>query len=89
MTKKEFDQTAPTFSFEDILALELFKFELQVTELEEQAQKEAKIEKKLKQIESSWIKFIFEFEGFNFIMQIILYYIDKKKDFQDTKTFIP
>lgn len=65
LTKKQFEQSAPTFAFSDILDLHLYKYEAQVNEIVDVAQKEAKIEKKLKNIESAWTKQIFEFEEYN------------------------
>ena len=47
-TGRQFDHTSPAFIFEDILDLELYKYEIQVNEIVDIAQKEAKIEKKLK-----------------------------------------
>jgi dynein heavy chain len=47
------------------LNLHLYKYEAQVNEIVDVAQKEAKIEKKLKNIESAWTKQIFEFEDYN------------------------
>ena len=49
-TGKTFDHTSPDFNFDNILSLELYKFEAQVNEIVDIAQKEAKIEKKLKSI---------------------------------------
>jgi dynein heavy chain len=51
LTGQKFDQTSPSFAFEDVLGLQLHLFETQVNELVDVAQKEAKIEKKLKNIE--------------------------------------
>lgn len=59
ITHKEFDPTTGQFSFEDILGLELYRYENQVNEQVDLAQKEAKIEKKLKSIETNWEKQIF------------------------------
>lgn len=56
LTQKQFEQSAPTFAFMDILDLHLYKYEAQVNEIVDVAQKEAKIEKKLKNIESAWTK---------------------------------
>jgi len=62
--KKNFDSYNPQFNFKDILDLELFKYENQVNELVDVAQKEAKIEKKIKAIENIWVKQVFEFEEY-------------------------
>jgi dynein heavy chain len=51
-----FDHNSLQFYFEDILALNLYKYEATVTEIVDVAQKEAKIEKKLKNIEQWWSK---------------------------------
>ena len=61
LTAKQFDQKSMSFTFEDILALNLYKYEANVNEIVDVAQKEAKIEKKLKKIETDWNKQIFEF----------------------------
>lgn len=65
LTEKKFDQTSQSFCFEDVLDLQLHLFETQVNELVDVAQKEAKIEKKLKNIEQVWNKVQFEFEEYN------------------------
>lgn len=51
LTGKSFDHKSMSFTFEDILGLNLYKFEAMVNEIVDVAQKEAKIEKKLKLIE--------------------------------------
>jgi dynein heavy chain len=56
MTGKQFDNKSMSFTFEDILALQLYKFEAQINETVDVASKEAKIEKKLKAIEAAWNK---------------------------------
>jgi dynein heavy chain len=48
-----------------VLDLKLHLFENQVNELVDVAAKEAKIEKKLKNIEQAWTKIQFEFEEYN------------------------
>jgi len=53
---------SPAFCLEDLVALELQKFEVDVEELVEGAQKEDKIEHKLKDIIKAWDKMKFEFE---------------------------
>lgn len=62
LTGKKFDPSSASFNFEEVLELQLHKFETQVNEIVEVAQKEAKIEKRLKNIEQQWLKQIFEFE---------------------------
>lgn len=62
LTGKKFDPSSPSFNFEEVLELQLHKFENPVNEIVEVAQKEAKIEKRLKNIEQQWLKQIFEFE---------------------------
>jgi len=61
ITGKEVEPFSATFSFNDILNMELYEYETAVNEVVDKAQKEAKIEKKLKQIDSNWIKQEFEF----------------------------
>ena len=61
ITGKEVDPTSPTFCFNDILEMELYNYEVAVNEIVDKAQKEAKIDKKLKQIKSNWDSQIFEF----------------------------
>lgn len=56
MTGKQFDNKSLSFTFEDILALQLYRFESQINETVDVASKEAKIEKKLKAIEAAWNK---------------------------------
>lgn len=53
-----------SFTFDDILGLHLYRYEANVNEIVEVAQKEAKIEKKLKKIEADWNKQIFEFSEY-------------------------
>jgi dynein heavy chain len=62
ITKQDFDPYSPAFNFADVLKLELYRFENQVNEIVDKAQNEAKIEKKLKKIESDWNGQVFEFE---------------------------
>jgi dynein heavy chain len=45
-----------SFTFDDILDLQLFKFDEQVNEIVDLAGKEHNIEKKLKKIETDWNK---------------------------------
>lgn len=58
------DYTSPTFAFEDIVKVNIHKYEPQVQELAEVALKEGKIGKDLSRIESTWQKLSFEFEPF-------------------------
>ncbi len=51
LTARQFDHKSMSFTFEDILGLNLYKYEAHVNEIVDVAQKEAKIEKKLKKIE--------------------------------------
>ena len=60
-TGKEVDPTSPSFCFNDILEMELYNYETAVNEIVDKAQKEAKIDKKLKQIKTNWDSQIFEF----------------------------
>lgn len=64
LTGKQFDPYSPAFSFDNVLELQLHKYEVAVNEIVDVAQKEAKIEKKLKNIDSAWTKQIFEFDDF-------------------------
>ena len=64
LTGKQFDPYSPAFSFDSVLELQLHKYENHVNEIVDVAQKEAKIEKKLKSIDSAWTKQIFEFDDF-------------------------
>jgi len=61
ITGKEFNEKDPNFNFNDILLLELYKFDTAINEIVDKAQKEAKIDKKIRKIESEWIKQVFEF----------------------------
>lgn len=64
MAGRQFDHKSLSFTFEDILGLQLYRYEAQINETVEVAGKEAKIEKKLKAIEAAWNKQIFEFEDY-------------------------
>jgi dynein heavy chain len=68
-TKTDFDHKASTFSFDDILKLKLYKLKAEVEEIVDIAQKESKIDKKLKIIEQNWAKQMFTFDNYkeNFI----------------------
>lgn len=54
-----------SFTFEDILNLQLYNYDEQVTEIVDLATKESAIEKKLKKIEQEWNKCQFEFQDIN------------------------
>lgn len=58
------DYTSPSFCFEDIVKVNIHKYEAQVSELAEVALKEGKIGKDLARIEGTWSKELFEFESF-------------------------
>ena len=62
LTGRKFDHNSINFNFEEVLQLHLHKHENAINELVEISQKEQKIEKKLKAIESSWNKQVFEFD---------------------------
>ena len=68
-THTDFDHKASTFSLDDIIRLKLYKLKPEVEEIVDIAQKEFKIDKKLKIIESNWAKQIFTFENYkeNFV----------------------
>lgn len=63
-TRTEFDHKASNFSFDDILKLKLYKLKAEVEEIVDIAQKESKIDKKLKIIEQNWAKQIFLFDQY-------------------------
>jgi dynein heavy chain len=54
--------SSPQFCLDDLIVLELHKYEADVEELVESAQKEDKIENKLKDIIKAWDKMKFDFE---------------------------
>jgi dynein heavy chain len=58
------EHTVPTFCFEDIVKVNIHKYEPQVQELAEVALKEGKIGKDLLRIENTWQKLAFEFEPY-------------------------
>lgn len=62
ITGKKFDHKSISFTFDDILNLQLHKFDEAVNEIVDLAQKEASIETKLKKIETEWNKQFFEFQ---------------------------
>ena len=51
----------PAFKLADLLALELHKFEDEVSEIVDRAQKEEKMEFGLKKLEDTWTKVSFQF----------------------------
>lgn len=59
------DYKSSAFCFDDILKLDVFKYEVIVQETTENANKELKIGKDLDKINSVWSKLTFEFEVFN------------------------
>eukprot|EP00878_Enallax_costatus_P044621 GHUV01053316.1.p1 GENE.GHUV01053316.1~~GHUV01053316.1.p1 ORF type:complete len:464 (+),score=147.77 GHUV01053316.1:399-1790(+) len=61
-TKVTFDIHDPTFKLDDLLALELHKFEEKVGEIVDRAQKEEKMENGLNKLEDSWAKVTFQFQ---------------------------
>jgi len=61
-TCKAINFASPQFCLDDLIVLELHKYEADVEELVESAQKEDKIENKLKDIIKAWDKMKFEFE---------------------------
>lgn len=63
-TKSDFDQKSSNFVFEGILKIQLYKYKADVEEIADVAMKEAKIDKKLKNIENNWSKMMFEFEPY-------------------------
>ncbi len=56
LTGRTFDQKSDNFTFEEILGLNLYKYEAQDKDIVDIATKESKIEKKLKNIETNWNK---------------------------------
>jgi hypothetical protein len=63
-TNTDFDHKASTFCLADILSLKLYKLKPEVEEIVDIAQKEFKIDKKLKIIESNWAKQMFTFDTY-------------------------
>ena len=63
ITQKTINHTSPTFCLENLLHLQLHKFEDDVREIVSQSQKEATIEKKLTAIENAWAKTELTFES--------------------------
>lgn len=64
LTKQNFDEKSAAFTFESVIKLELYKYEAAINEIVDIAQKENKIEKKLKTIEQNWNKQAFEFDEY-------------------------
>jgi dynein heavy chain len=56
-----FNVEDPAFKLADLLALELHKFEDEVSEIVDRAQKEEKMEFGLKKLEDVWTKVAFQF----------------------------
>ena len=54
LTQKTINFKSPSFCLEDLIKLELYRFSEDVNELVDGAQKESKIESKLKSIEGTW-----------------------------------
>lgn len=61
LTQVKFNVTDPRFRLDDLLALELHKFEEEVGEIVERAQKEEKMENGLAKLEESWTRVCFQF----------------------------
>lgn len=61
MLQVAFDIRNPSFKLDDLLALELHKFEEEVGEIVDRAQKEEKMENGLTKLEESWAKVAFHF----------------------------
>lgn len=68
-TMTDFDHKASNFCFDDILRLKLYKLKPEVEQIVDIAQKQFKIDKKLRIIESNWAKQMFVFDVYkeNFI----------------------
>lgn len=64
LTQKTINFKSPSFCLEDLIKLELYRFSEDVNELVDGAQKESKIESKLKQIEGTWEDQKFEFKEY-------------------------
>jgi dynein heavy chain len=56
-----FNVKDPSFKLDDLLALELHKFEEEVGEIVDRAQKEEKMEQGLNKLEDAWGKVSFQF----------------------------
>lgn len=59
-----FNVEDPAFKLADLLALELHKFEDEVSEIVDRAQKEEKMEVGLRKLEDVWTKVSFQFTKF-------------------------
>jgi hypothetical protein len=60
-TQVTFDVNNPAFKLDDLLALELHKFEEEVGEIVERAQKEEKMEQGLNKLQDTWGRVAFQF----------------------------
>ena len=63
-TKVNFSVKDPAFKLEDLLALELHKFEEEVGEIVDRAQKEEKMEIALNKLKETWSRVEFQFIPF-------------------------
>ncbi|MEW5298846.1 MAG: hypothetical protein WDW36_001923 [Sanguina aurantia] len=63
-TAKAFDVKDPRFKLDDLLQLELHKFEEEVGEIVDRAQKEEKMEQALKKLDETWVRVEFGFIRF-------------------------
>lgn len=59
-----FDVTSPDFKLRDLLQLELHKFEEEVGEIVDRAQKEEKMEQSLAKLKDTWSRVEFQFHQF-------------------------
>ena len=59
---KDIDVSSPTTTFEDILKLQLYKYEAQVNDTVDLASKEQKIDKQIKDIKRRWNRMNFDFK---------------------------
>ncbi len=84
ITGREIDPLSPNFCFNDILEMELYNYEIAVNEIVDKAQKEAKIDKKLKQIKVNWDNQIFEFIDEKEYETKLFLSLDNMKELLDT-----
>jgi dynein heavy chain len=56
-----FNVADPAFKLDDLLTLQLHKFEEDVGEIVDRAQKEEKMENGLNKLEENWAKMVFQF----------------------------
>lgn len=82
MASKVINFKSPSFCLEDLIALELYRFAEDVSELVDGAQKESKIENKLKTIEGIWEEQKFDFKEYGDTM--ILGAMDEIVEFVET-----